>query len=114
MAMALLIQPFGNAAVTTTTRTRRCSLTCTTGEPLVTGVLARWDSLRISWRADADIQMISRQTERRMGRPRKEHTMPARTPDEICRLFRQYMHGGDLDAVMTLYDREAVFVNQAG
>jgi ketosteroid isomerase-like protein len=39
--------------------------------------------------------------------------MPARTPDEICGLFRQYMHDGDLDAVMTLYDREAVFVNQA-
>ena len=39
--------------------------------------------------------------------------MPARTPDEIGRLFRQYMHDGDLDAVMTLYDREAVFVNQA-
>jgi hypothetical protein len=42
-----------------------------------------------------------------------EHAMPARTPDKICRLFRRYMHDSDLDAVMTLYDREAVFVNQA-
>ena len=79
---ALLIQPFGNAAVTTTMRTRRCGLTCIT-EPLVTGVLVRWDPLRISWRADADILMISRQNSAADGRPRKKHTMPARTPDEI-------------------------------
>ena len=29
--------------------------------------------------------------------------MSARTPEEICRLFRQYMQAGDVDAVMTLY-----------
>jgi ketosteroid isomerase-like protein len=40
--------------------------------------------------------------------------MGARTPEEICRLFQRYMAEGDLDAVLTLYDPEAVFLNQAG
>lgn len=40
--------------------------------------------------------------------------MPANTPEEICRLFQQYMLTGDLDAVLTLYDREVAFLNQAG
>ena len=39
--------------------------------------------------------------------------MSARTPEEICRLFRQYMQAGDFDAVMTLYHRDAVFLNRA-
>jgi ketosteroid isomerase-like protein len=40
--------------------------------------------------------------------------MPAKSPEEICRLFQQYMRDGDLDAVLGLYDPEAVFLNQAG
>jgi len=40
--------------------------------------------------------------------------MPAQSPEEICRLFQRYMREGDIDSVMTLYDREAVFLNQAG
>lgn len=40
--------------------------------------------------------------------------MPAMTPADICRLFRQSMAEGDLDAVLSLYDADAVFVNQAG
>ena len=39
--------------------------------------------------------------------------MPARTPEDICRLFRHYMAEGDLDSVLSTYDPEAVFLNQA-
>ena len=40
--------------------------------------------------------------------------MPANRPEEICRLFQQYMREGDIDSVLTLYDPEAVFLNQSG
>ena len=40
--------------------------------------------------------------------------MPADTPEEICGLFQNYMAEGDIDAVLSLYDPEAVFLNQAG
>jgi ketosteroid isomerase-like protein len=40
--------------------------------------------------------------------------MSPRSPQEICRLFKQYMHEGNLGAVLSLYDRDAVFLNQAG
>lgn len=40
--------------------------------------------------------------------------MSANSPEEICRLFQQGMAEGDLDAVLSLYDPEAVFLNQAG
>ncbi len=40
--------------------------------------------------------------------------MPANRPEEICHLFQRYMREGDLDAVITVYDAEAVFLNQAG
>jgi len=40
--------------------------------------------------------------------------MPARSPHDICRLFQQYMAAGDLDAVLGVYDPEAVFLNQSG
>jgi ketosteroid isomerase-like protein len=40
--------------------------------------------------------------------------MPAKSPEEICRLFQQYMAEGDIDSVLSVYDREAVFLNQAG
>ena len=40
--------------------------------------------------------------------------MPAKCPEEICRLFQQYMAEGDIDSVLSLYDPEAVFLNQSG
>jgi hypothetical protein len=38
--------------------------------------------------------------------------MPANTPQDICRLFKHAMADGDLESVLSLYDAEAVFVNQ--
>src|SRR5262245_50272337 len=38
----------------------------------------------------------------------------ADSPKEICRLFQQYMREGDLDSVLTLYDPDAVFLDEAG
>jgi ketosteroid isomerase-like protein len=40
--------------------------------------------------------------------------MPANTPEDICHLFQHAMADGDLESVLSLYDLEAVFVNQAG
>jgi uncharacterized protein (TIGR02246 family) len=40
--------------------------------------------------------------------------MPANSPEDICRLFQQYMAAGDLDAVLSVYDPEAVLVNRSG
>jgi ketosteroid isomerase-like protein len=40
--------------------------------------------------------------------------MPATTPEEICRLFKEYMVAGDIESLLTLYDAEAVFLNQSG
>jgi len=40
--------------------------------------------------------------------------MSAKSPQEICRLFRQYMGEGDLNALVSLYDPEAAFLNQDG
>jgi len=40
--------------------------------------------------------------------------MPAKSPEEICRLFQQYMAEGDIEALLSIYDPEAVFLNQAG
>jgi ketosteroid isomerase-like protein len=40
--------------------------------------------------------------------------MSAKTPEEICDLFRNHMGAGDLDSVMTLYDPGVVFLNAAG
>lgn len=39
--------------------------------------------------------------------------MPANTPHEICRLFQQYIGDGDVDAVLGLYDEEAVFLKRS-
>ena len=39
--------------------------------------------------------------------------MPARSPEEICRLFQQYMAEGDIDSVLSVYDTEAVFLSQS-
>jgi ketosteroid isomerase-like protein len=40
--------------------------------------------------------------------------MPAKSPEEICWLFQQYMAEGDIDAVLSVYDPEAVFLNRTG
>ena len=40
--------------------------------------------------------------------------MLARSPEEICRLFQQYMAEGNIDAVLGIYDADAVFLNQSG
>jgi ketosteroid isomerase-like protein len=39
--------------------------------------------------------------------------MPATSPEEICRLFKEAMAKGDLDAVLSVYAAEAVFLNQS-
>jgi ketosteroid isomerase-like protein len=40
--------------------------------------------------------------------------MSAKSPEEICHLFKKYMAEGDLDSLLSLYDREAVFLNRSG
>jgi ketosteroid isomerase-like protein len=40
--------------------------------------------------------------------------VPASSPEEICRLFQQYMAQGDIDSVLSVYDPEAVFLNESG
>jgi ketosteroid isomerase-like protein len=40
--------------------------------------------------------------------------MPAKSPEEICSLFKQYMAEGDIDSVLSIYDPEAAFLNQSG
>ncbi len=40
--------------------------------------------------------------------------MPAKGPEDICRLFQHYMAEGDLDSVLSVYEPEAVFLNQSG
>lgn len=40
--------------------------------------------------------------------------MQAMSPEDICGLFQRAMAEGDLDAALSLYDPEAVIVNQSG
>jgi uncharacterized protein (TIGR02246 family) len=40
--------------------------------------------------------------------------MPAKSPEQICQLFQQYMAQGDIEALLSIYDPEAVFLNQSG
>ena len=40
--------------------------------------------------------------------------MKATSPEEICRLFQQYMRAGNLEMLLDLYDTEAVFRSEAG
>lgn len=40
--------------------------------------------------------------------------MPAKTPEEICRLFQRSMREGDIESLLSLYDPEAVFLAQSG
>jgi len=35
----------------------------------------------------------------------------ANTPQDICLLFRKYMHEGNIDAVLSVYDPDVVFLN---
>lgn len=39
--------------------------------------------------------------------------MPARNPEEICRLFKQYMAAGDIESLRTIYDTEVTFLNES-
>lgn len=39
--------------------------------------------------------------------------MPAKTPEEICGLFQRFMADGDLEGVLSVYDIEAVFLNES-
>lgn len=40
--------------------------------------------------------------------------MAAQKPEQICELFKRYMAEGDLKALLSLYDPEAVFLNRSG
>ena len=40
--------------------------------------------------------------------------MPARSPEEICRLFQQYMAEGDIESLLSIYDENVVFLNSSG
>jgi ketosteroid isomerase-like protein len=40
--------------------------------------------------------------------------MPAKTPEEICRLFQRYMSEGDIESLFNLYDPDAVFLAESG
>jgi ketosteroid isomerase-like protein len=40
--------------------------------------------------------------------------MPARTPEEICALFKQFIAAGDLDSLLELYDPQAAFLDKEG
>jgi ketosteroid isomerase-like protein len=40
--------------------------------------------------------------------------MPAKTPEEICRLFQRSMREGDIESLLSLYDPDAVFLAQSG
>src|SRR6185503_3720293 len=40
--------------------------------------------------------------------------MAAKSPEEICSLFQQYMSEGDMDRVLSVYDPEAVILDKSG
>lgn len=40
--------------------------------------------------------------------------MPANNPEEICRLFKQFMADSDISSLLRLYDDEAVFLTESG
>jgi ketosteroid isomerase-like protein len=46
--------------------------------------------------------------------PPEGETMRANTPEEICNLFKQYMGDGNLEALLDIYDHEAVFLGESG
>ena len=45
--------------------------------------------------------------------PRLVLPAAAKSPEEICRLFQRYMAEGNLEALLNIYDAEAVFLNQS-
>ncbi|HKA37498.1 MAG TPA: nuclear transport factor 2 family protein [Thermoanaerobaculia bacterium] len=40
--------------------------------------------------------------------------MPARSPEETCRLFREAIRKGDLESALAIYDPEAALLNRDG
>jgi uncharacterized protein (TIGR02246 family) len=40
--------------------------------------------------------------------------MLAKSPEDICRIFKQAMAEGDLELVLSIYDPEGVFLNESG
>jgi uncharacterized protein (TIGR02246 family) len=40
--------------------------------------------------------------------------MAARSPEDICSLFQQYMAEGKLEELLSIYDTDAVFLSQSG
>ena len=40
--------------------------------------------------------------------------MPAKSPEEICVRFKQFMAQGDIDGLLSLYDPEAVILDKSG
>lgn len=39
--------------------------------------------------------------------------MPVANPEQICRLFQQFMAAGDIESLLGLYDDDAVFLTQS-
>jgi ketosteroid isomerase-like protein len=39
--------------------------------------------------------------------------LQAKTPEEICELFKQYMAAGDIESLLGIYDHEVTFLNQS-
>jgi ketosteroid isomerase-like protein len=39
--------------------------------------------------------------------------VPARSPEQICELFQQYMAASDLESLLSIYDPEVTFLNQS-
>jgi ketosteroid isomerase-like protein len=40
--------------------------------------------------------------------------MSATNPEQICHLFQRYMAEGDIEALLNIYDPEAVFLDRSG
>ena len=40
--------------------------------------------------------------------------MGADTPEQLCNLFQRYMAEGNVEALLSIYDDEAVFLDQSG
>src|SRR5262249_40621050 len=47
-------------------------------------------------------------------RSERRWKMPARTPEETCRLFREAIRKGDLESALAIYDPEAALLNRDG
>jgi ketosteroid isomerase-like protein len=39
--------------------------------------------------------------------------VPAKTPEEICALFKGYMAAGDIESLLSFYDFEVTFLNES-